>query len=216
MFKVNTYQPTSDTLTPTKLLMNPAANDWNFHHKSNSMADFNPYMSEINPFDTNTNDLFDQKFQQAVPSMMMMPPPSPEEDSSNHSLELTRPMASPPSSPPTTDTPPKKQRKKLLEKNREAAYRCRQKKKKWIHDLEEKSVVVESKNKELQEQVSQLREESIYLRNLLLTHGNCNCKVVQAYLRRTSEQLSSSMSNTGLTQLANSPTCSSGHENFGN
>ncbi|KAI8363896.1 hypothetical protein BD560DRAFT_403792 [Blakeslea trispora] len=213
MFKVNTYQLPTDTLTPTKLMMNSAANDWSFNHKSNTMADFNPYMSEINPFDTNTNDLFDQKFQQSVPNMMMMPPPSPEEDSSSHSIELARTQSSQLTPPPTTDTPPKKQRKKLLEKNREAAYRCRQKKKKWIHDLEEKSVVVENKNKELQDQVSHLREESIYLRNLLLTHGNCNCKVVQAYLRRTSEQLSS---NIALNQLSDSSNCSSGHENFSN
>lgn len=59
--------------------------------------------------------------------------------------------------------------------------------------MEERSQIAETKNRDLQEQVSQLREESIYLRNLLLTHGNCECDVVQAYLRRTSEQLSSNM-----------------------
>ncbi|KAI7903337.1 uncharacterized protein BX663DRAFT_508263 [Cokeromyces recurvatus] len=91
---------------------------------------------------------------------------------------------------------PTKQRKKLLEKNREAAYRCRQKKKKWINSLEEQSYIAETKNRELQEIVAHLREESIYLRNLLLTHGNCDCEVVQAYLRRTSEQLSSRLPNT--------------------
>ncbi|CAO3699906.1 unnamed protein product [Rhizopus stolonifer] len=83
-----------------------------------------------------------------------------------------------------------RERKHLLQKNREAAYRCRQKKKRWLQDLEDNFEVSERKNKELQESVSQLREESFYLRNILLTHGNCDCQVVQDYLRRTSMQLS--------------------------
>lgn len=71
-----------------------------------------------------------------------------------------------------------RERKHLLQKNREAAYRCRQKKKRWLQDLEDNFEISERKNKELQESVSQLREESIYLRNMLLTHGNCDCQVV--------------------------------------
>ncbi|KAI8048166.1 uncharacterized protein B0P05DRAFT_564754 [Gilbertella persicaria] len=176
MFKVDTYQAPTATLTPTKLLMDTSVNntDWSFNRPA-TMAGFS-YMNEINPFDAASN-FFDQKVQSNTHNMMMMPP-SPEDDNYSTNTELVRPPA--PLTPPsaTSDTPPRKQRKKLLEKNREAAYRCRQKKKKWIHDLEEKSVTFENRNKELQEQVSQLREESIYLRNLLLTHGNCDCEVV--------------------------------------
>lgn len=70
------------------------------------------------------------------------------------------------------------QRERFLEKNREAAYRCRQKKKKFVQDLEERSKVLQEKNTDLQFQITLLKEESIFLRNLLLTHGNCNCQGV--------------------------------------
>jgi hypothetical protein len=76
----------------------------------------------------------------------------------------------------------KKERKKVLERNRQAAYKCRQKKKQWLHNLESTYDVAEAKNKELTALVAQLREESIYLRNILLTHGNCDCSVVVSHI----------------------------------
>ncbi|KAG2210221.1 hypothetical protein INT47_003206 [Mucor saturninus] len=153
--------------------MNPAT-DWNFN--TPAVNAFNSYINEINPYD-NHPSILNQKTLD-----IDMLPRNPQYESQLES----------PHTPPPTDTPPKKQRRKLLEKNREAAYRCRQKKKKWVNDLEERSESVEHKNRELQEQVARLRDESIYLRNLLLTHGNCDCDVVQTYLRRTSEQLTNS------------------------
>ncbi|GAN01226.1 hypothetical protein MAM1_0005c00658 [Mucor ambiguus] len=197
MFRDTNYQQTSTaTLTPTKLLMeNPMQNgDWNFNQPS--INEFSSYINDVDTIIQPTN-LFDQRFNQQ--SFVM--PPSPEDNHfkmasprprDSQTMAATPPANHIPLTPPspTRDTLPKKQRKKLLEKNREAAYRCRQKKKKWVNSLEERSQSAEVKNRELSEQVSQLREESIYLRNLLLTHGNCECDVVQAYLRRTSEQLS--------------------------
>ncbi|KAI9281861.1 hypothetical protein BY458DRAFT_498214 [Sporodiniella umbellata] len=112
----------------------------------------------------------------------------------NEAIQDPKTVMVPPS--PTLHTPPKSpivkggERKHLLEKNRQAAYRCRQKKKKWVQELEEKSDVYEKANRDLQAQVSQLRDESVYLRNLLLTHSNCECDMVQDYLKRTSAQLS--------------------------
>lgn len=152
-------------------------NDWNFNQAS--INELSSYMNDVDTFNQSTN-IFDQKINQQDFIM----PPSPEDNN-----KLSSPLASalsssqtpltPPS--PTRDNFPKKQRKKLLEKNREAAYRCRQKKKKWVNNLEERSQTAETKNRDLQEQVSQLREESIYLRNLLLTHGNCECDVVVSF-----------------------------------
>jgi hypothetical protein len=138
-----------------------------------TVNEFNNYMNEINPFDDHPS-LFDQKFNQPaqVQQQMMYPTTSTME------APLTPPLQNNDTQREVDEEPPKKQRKKLLEKNREAAYRCRQKKKRWVNELEEKSENMEHKNKELQEQVAQLREESIYLRNLLLTHGNCDCDVV--------------------------------------
>ncbi|KAI9266972.1 hypothetical protein BY458DRAFT_512384 [Sporodiniella umbellata] len=80
-------------------------------------------------------------------------------------------------------------RKKFLERNRVAAYKCRQKKKTWMQDLEQRADMSTLRNDELRSYVAQLKEESMYLRNLLLSHGNCDCESVQAYLRKTSAQI---------------------------
>ncbi|KAI7876614.1 hypothetical protein K492DRAFT_210256 [Lichtheimia hyalospora FSU 10163] len=81
------------------------------------------------------------------------------------------------------------QRKKLLERNRLAASKCRQKKKQWVQDLENKSEQVVKKNQELHSMLAGLREECLQLRNELLAHGNCGCSLVQTYLRRSSAEL---------------------------
>ncbi|KAI8639564.1 hypothetical protein BD408DRAFT_445844 [Parasitella parasitica] len=187
MFKDTNYQQAiTATLTPTKLLMeNPMQQGWSSHQTS--INELHSYMNDVSIFNQSAS-LFGQQ-------ELSMPSCSPDSDKmasfpqvpvSSSALPLTPPS-------PSRDTIPKKHRKKLLEKNREAAYRCRQKKKRWINSLEERSQTAETKNRELQDLVLQLREESIYLRNLLLTHGNCECDVVQAYLRRTSERLSSNV-----------------------
>lgn len=191
MFKDN-FSADIATLTPSKLLMTNNNNNNEWALNAPTVNEFNTYMNEMNPFDDHPS-LFDQKFNQPMQQqvqqepLIMLP---------NNTTTLNYATTEAPLTPPTPTRdadgePPKKQRKKLLEKNREAAYRCRQKKKRWVNELEEKSENMEHKNKELRDQVTQLREESIYLRNLLLTHGNCDCDVVQTYLRRTSEKLSS-------------------------
>lgn len=150
--------------------MDTNTTEWNFN--APSVNEFNSYINDINPYDDHPS-LSDQKSL----DVNMLPPSPPHYENKQEILTQAPPT------PPPTDSPPKKQRKKLLEKNREAAYRCRQKKKKWVSDLEERSETVEHKNKELQDQVSRLREESIYLRNLLLTHGNCDCDVVVSFTK---------------------------------
>lgn len=81
-----------------------------------------------------------------------------------------------------------------------------------MQELENKAETQNKQNEELRAMVSQLKEESMYLRNLLLTHGNCECESVQAYLRKTSLEISnntslsrrnSSFSSTGLTPYLN-------------
>lgn len=84
------------------------------------------------------------------------------------------------------------QRKKLLERNRLAASKCRQKKKQWVQDLENKSEQVTKKNQELHNQLAILREQCLELRNELLAHGNCGCSLVQTYLHRSSAELTCS------------------------
>ena len=69
------------------------------------------------------------------------------------------------------------------------ASKCRQKKKQWVQDLENKSEQVTKKNQELHSMLAGLREECLQLRNELLAHGNCGCSLVQTYLRRSSAEL---------------------------
>lgn len=140
------------TLTPTKLLL--------------SQPDL--YMNEMNPFD---QDMFNT----TKLNIQMQPNSQPvyyEQQEQQQSI---------PSTDNRKQEPLKKERKKLLEKNREAAYRCRQKKKRYVHDLEERSKTLEEKNTDLQTEVIKLKEESIYLRNLILTHGNCDCQGMVNY-----------------------------------
>ncbi|CEP07994.1 hypothetical protein [Parasitella parasitica] len=185
MFKDTSYQQASTaTLTPTKLLMQNSMQHNGWNPNQTSISELNSYMNDVSIFNQSANlfnqqDLIMPQSSQGNDKMASLP----QDPICSSALPLTPPS-------PARETLPKKHRKKLLEKNREAAYRCRQKKKQWINSLEERSQTAETKNRELQDLVLQLREESIYLRNLLLTHGNCECDVVQAYLRRTSEQLS--------------------------
>lgn len=205
MTDTSNYQASTATLTPTRLLL--GSNDtmntgWTYQPSINQYS----YINEINLFDNHQN-LLEQK-STVQPNTILTP--SPPQACSTAKLIQSRLGAIP--LPPSPTNQPKNQRMKLLEKNREAAYRCRQKRKKWVHSLEVKSESAEKRNKELQDQVSHLREESIYLRNLLLTHGNCDCDVVQAYLRRTSEQLSNSLSSGHIPGLIGSTSSVSGSE----
>ncbi|KAI8333942.1 hypothetical protein BC941DRAFT_473167 [Chlamydoabsidia padenii] len=60
-------------------------------------------------------------------------------------------------------------RQSQLARNRQAAFKCRQKKKEWIARLQETVTKVTSENQTLQQQVMMLREEVLHLKTLLLT-----------------------------------------------
>jgi Icc-related predicted phosphoesterase len=47
-----------------------------------------------------------------------------------------------------------------------------------MQELEQHAEMANSQNEELRSTVAQLKEESMYLRNMLLTHGNCDCETV--------------------------------------
>ncbi|KAI8576032.1 hypothetical protein K450DRAFT_259053 [Umbelopsis ramanniana AG] len=78
-------------------------------------------------------------------------------------------------------------RQRFLERNRVAASKCRQKKKAWITELEERSDKVIEDNKKLYSMVNQLKEEAMFLKNQLLAHGNCDCDVVKQYLKQSAQ-----------------------------
>ncbi|RDA84533.1 hypothetical protein CP532_3754 [Ophiocordyceps camponoti-leonardi (nom. inval.)] len=64
-------------------------------------------------------------------------------------------------------------RKNFLERNRVAALKCRQRKKQWLANLQNKVEMYGTENDALTTQVTQLREEVVNLKTLLLAHKDC-------------------------------------------
>lgn len=64
-------------------------------------------------------------------------------------------------------------RKNFLERNRVAALKCRQRKKQWLANLQSKVELFSTENDHLTQQISQLREEVVNLKTLLLAHKDC-------------------------------------------
>lgn len=56
---------------------------------------------------------------------------------------------------------------------RVAALKCRQRKKQWLANLQSKVELFSSENDALTAQISQLREEVVNLKTLLLAHKDC-------------------------------------------
>ncbi|KOS20216.1 Transcription factor atf1 [Escovopsis weberi] len=64
-------------------------------------------------------------------------------------------------------------RRNFLERNRVAALKCRQRKKQWLQNLQNKVELYSSENDTLTQQITQLREEVVNLKTLLLAHKDC-------------------------------------------
>ncbi|THY17324.1 hypothetical protein D6D01_07521 [Aureobasidium pullulans] len=64
-------------------------------------------------------------------------------------------------------------RKNFLERNRIAALKCRQRKKQWLANLQQKVEIFSTENDALAATVTQLREEIVGLKTLLLAHKEC-------------------------------------------
>ncbi|RDL37606.1 uncharacterized protein BP5553_05039 [Venustampulla echinocandica] len=64
-------------------------------------------------------------------------------------------------------------RKNFLERNRVAALKCRQRKKQWLANLQQKVELFSTENDQLSQQISQLREEIVNLKTILIAHKDC-------------------------------------------
>ncbi|KAM5527698.1 bZIP transcription factor [Fusarium oxysporum f. sp. phaseoli] len=64
-------------------------------------------------------------------------------------------------------------RKSFLERNRVAAYKFRQRKKRFLADLQTKVDLFNTKNDALTAQIAHLREEMVNLKTLLFAHKDC-------------------------------------------
>lgn len=78
-------------------------------------------------------------------------------------------------------------RSQFLERNRVAASKCRQKKKEWTSNLEQRARELQASKVSLALLVSSLREELLYLRGEALRHTTCDCDSVREYLARHAE-----------------------------
>ncbi|KAI8380429.1 hypothetical protein EDC96DRAFT_490995 [Choanephora cucurbitarum] len=173
-----------------------------------SSASSDPMMEHANyQFNTSPKVVAPIHTLNTSPQQMYMPPPSEESNHRRSSrIQSAKQHEKPQETQAKSNTSGRKRRivfegedaedrrKKFLERNRVAAYKCRQKKKNWMLELEQKAEVQNSQNEELRAMVAQLKEESMYLRNLLLSHGNCDCESVQAYLRKTSVEITNNTS----------------------
>ncbi|PHH68932.1 hypothetical protein CDD80_7124 [Ophiocordyceps camponoti-rufipedis] len=65
-------------------------------------------------------------------------------------------------------------RKNFLERNRVAALKCRQRKKQWLANLQNKVELFSTENDALSNQITQLKEEVVNLKALLLAHKDCS------------------------------------------
>ncbi|KAF3811811.1 hypothetical protein GCG54_00014566 [Colletotrichum gloeosporioides] len=81
---------------------------------------------------------------------------------------------------------------RIRARNREAAYKCRQKKQKGIEELQSQEVVAENVNKSLHAEASMLRSEILMLKNMVLQHGGCGCSFIEEYISGAAQNLVSS------------------------
>ncbi|KAK0508022.1 hypothetical protein JMJ35_009911 [Cladonia borealis] len=81
-------------------------------------------------------------------------------------------------------------RSKFLERNRVAASKCRQKKKEWTQNLENKARELQKNNSSLRLMVDSLRQEVIFLKGEMLKHNSCSCDQIQKFLKQGSDNFS--------------------------
>ncbi|GAB5593669.1 Transcription factor [Umbelopsis nana] len=73
----------------------------------------------------------------------------------------------------TSEQDEDEKRRNFLERNRQAALKCRQRKKAWLNDLQVKVESLSQENEQLTVQANAFRDEIIHLRTLLHSHKDC-------------------------------------------
>ncbi|EOD45810.1 Transcription factor Jun [Neofusicoccum parvum] len=93
-----------------------------------------------------------------------------EDDSDDDNVKQEDDNATGPNGKKMTD---EEKRKNFLERNRVAALKCRQRKKQWLANLQAKVELFSTENDALSAQITQLREEIVNLKTMLLAHKDC-------------------------------------------
>ena len=74
-------------------------------------------------------------------------------------------------------------RSKFLERNRVAASKCRQKKKEWTQNLENRARELQKNNNQLRMVVDSCRQEILFLKGEILKHSQCECESIQSFIK---------------------------------
>ncbi|KAI4107147.1 MAG: hypothetical protein L6R37_001848 [Teloschistes peruensis] len=74
-------------------------------------------------------------------------------------------------------------RHKFLERNRVAASKCRQKKKEWTQNLENRARELQKENNHLRMLVDSLRDELVFIKGEILKHTSCESDNIQGWLK---------------------------------
>ena len=162
-------------------------------HPTNTRAH---YGQVTPPDDDNDNEsLLDNQLYEQIEQQEMEPPQdagkgkrkrgSTNHDSTNQSSpKRTRKYASRRSNNINDPTKPEDvKRSKFLERNRVAASKCRQKKKEWTQNLENRARELQKDNNQLRIVVDSCRQEVLFLKGELLKHSQCECESIQAFIK---------------------------------
>jgi hypothetical protein len=76
-------------------------------------------------------------------------------------------------------------REQFLARNREAASKCRQKKKEWTQNLEQRARDLSSEKQMLTTYLAMLKNELLMLKCKCLEHSDCDCEAIRDYLKST-------------------------------
>ncbi|GAN03286.1 hypothetical protein MAM1_0037c02738 [Mucor ambiguus] len=150
---------------------------FNFSQHRNSL----PMMHNTNMFSPTSTLTATQM--QTIPAPMVPPynrrytdgsiPASTASSSSSSTRKGRKQRISSVSSSSKEDDDEESKRKHFLERNRQAALKCRQRKKQWLANLQHRVEYLSTDNEQLQSQATMLREEVINLKTLLLAHKDC-------------------------------------------
>ncbi|KAF1732552.1 Transcription factor atf21 [Beauveria bassiana] len=89
-----------------------------------------------------------------------------------------------------------KRRRRNLERNRAAASKCRQRKKRWQEGLESKKIALESRYKALHIETKDLMEEVAILKNIVIAHAVCDDANIDDWIRNEADNFVRRMSGT--------------------
>lgn len=90
-----------------------------------------------------------------------------------------------------SSNPDDARRSKFLERNRVAASKCRQKKKEWTQNLEDRARDLQKDKNNLRVLVESLSEELYYLKTQCMEHRDCECDGIRRYLNDPAHVLAS-------------------------